>query len=194
MKTHEEWILSAQSTDQTRYDLCGIWRYQTYLLACDGYRMHYRNGLEPVGKPYMLSGADAQPLTFEAVIPTNTPRYEAKIVTSKDLIKKLTAMIKMIKLASCYGKAPAKFEVCNKYLTISYSFKDLNISTKIALTEEPALCGSVSLTLQYFVDAIDICSAKYENPEVTIGFRSGELAPITIEHPLGNAIIMPCKA
>lgn len=190
MKTSIDWISMAKSDDKTRHNLCEVWRYQTYLLATDGHRMHYQDGHDRIAKDYMLNGTEAPSPAFKKVIPDPYTTAECLIKTDKALIQKLRAMDKAI--IACCKHAAVTVQIDTMEITISYESRDYSASMRLDLNENSLGTGKACLKFKYLIDALDIHNSTRETVWATIGIRA-ELDPITVHHALGSAVIMPCK-
>ena len=91
-----EYVSLAKSTDKTRYMLNSVYRDATALVATDGYRLHWIDGL-PEQKPAYIDGLDAQFPDYAQVLPKGTPSATVGLLLDRSE-KRLTGLLK---LAQC---------------------------------------------------------------------------------------------
>lgn len=186
-----EYLELATSKDETRYNLCAVWRDKTELVATDGHRLHLQRGL-PEMTPHYINGLDAIFPDWRQVYPKTDTVSEAIIRVDSAIVKKLKAFNNMLK------------SLTDKDCKIDITFDENCMSIKTCgdiVTHWGSICKSeirkgksftISLNGNYFFDALSL--APKHGEFYTIEYRS-ELSPVIIKRSLANeeALIMPMK-
>lgn len=82
----------AVSKDQTRYNLCGMYRDKKHLVGTDGHRIHFANGLPEIETGHYLNGIDAQFPDWNQVLPKVEPVSVFILKLDKDVINFLSGV------------------------------------------------------------------------------------------------------
>lgn len=181
----------ATSKDETRYNLCAIYRDKTELVATDGHRLHLQRGL-PEMTPHFINGLDALFPDWRQVYPKTDAVSIAVIRIDSAIVKKLKTLNNMLKTLN------------DKFCAIDITFdKDsMSIKTRGNIVSHWAnVCQSeiskgesftITLNGNYFLDALSL--APKHGEFYTVEYR-GELSPVIIKRSLANeeALIMPMK-
>ena len=186
-----QFVEIAVSKEESRYNLCAIYRDKTELVATDGHRLHLQRGL-PESTPHYINGLDANFPDWREVYPKTDIVSEAVIRVDSAIVKKLKAFNGMLK------------SLTDKNCKIDITFDQNCMSIKTGgdiVTHWGSICKNeirkgqsftIKLNGNYFLDAVSL--APKHGEFYTIEYR-GELSPVIIKRSLANeeALIMPMK-
>jgi DNA polymerase III sliding clamp (beta) subunit (PCNA family) len=186
-----QFVELAVSKDESRYNLCSIYRDKTELVATDGHRLHLQRGL-PELTPHFINGLDAQFPEWQQIYPKNDAVSIAVIRVNSAVVKQLKTFNNMLKTLT------------DKFCAIDLTFDNMAMSIKTRgniVSHWTNICGSeiskgesftITLNGNYFLDALSL--APKHGEFYTIEYR-GEFSPLIIKRSLANeeAVIMPIK-
>jgi DNA polymerase III sliding clamp (beta) subunit (PCNA family) len=194
-----KYIELATSKDATRSNINHVYRHKDgYLIATDGHRLHYSNGLEKLATGHYVDGQDHGQfpdiaMVLERIKPTRT----ASIIFTQDDLKKIKGLAKLIE-AYAGKELPIFFEVSPTEVTFSFESKSQNASAKISLAKVTANLDEsfkIGLNLKYLIDAIELPikeSPKYMGCPFEIKFTN-DMSALVFSSKLGNALVMPLR-
>lgn len=177
-----QFVELAVSKDESRYNICAIYRDKTELVATDGHRLHLQRGL-PESTPHYINGLDANFPDWQEVYPKTEAVSLAVIKVDSGMVKQLKAFNNMLK------------SLTDKFCAIDITFdKDvMSIKTRGNIVSHWGnICGSeiskgesftIKLNGNYFLDALSL--APKHGEFYTIEYR-GELSPVIIKRSLAN--------
>lgn len=194
-----KYIELATSKEATRPNLNHVYRHKDgYLVATDGHRMHYSNGLEKLDKGHYLDGQDHGDYPdITRVLETVKPVHTASIIFTQEHLKKIKGLAKLIE-AYAGKELPIFFEVSPTEVTFTFESKRQQASARISLAKVTANLDEafkIGINLKYLIDALEIPikeAPKYMGCQFEIKFTN-ELSALVISSNLGNALVMPLR-
>jgi DNA polymerase III sliding clamp (beta) subunit (PCNA family) len=193
------YVQKAVSKDKTRYGIQEVYRDKNRLVATDGHRLHWVNGL-PDAEPHYLSGLDAQFPDYNQVIPTEV-KGELSFTCHKSTLNEIAALRDFCKKAFGDKSAACKLITENEALSLKLTSSNYNgeVSLAIPIADKSGIIPEIGFSLNYFVDCLVSPKTKYGFQLVTMRFVDS-LSPIVIEQPGAldenkdaHAIIMPLR-
>lgn len=137
-----------------RYNLSAIYREKDRLVATDGHRLHYVEGLPIVEKGHFLDGRDAQFPNYETAF-IQKPQTVGKIKLTKKAIRDLTALAKVVRERNCATRIVFKH---GEPLTFECSYKNETGRGSWTYTTESIVEFGRDwdrlINLRYFLDAV----------------------------------------
>lgn len=194
------YVTLATSKDKTRHNLTKVYRDSDKLIATDGHRMHWIEGLPHTAGAYLDGSTDCQFPDYSQVMPKGKPVH---VFTMFPHVNTKNVLGALLKLVECHDKASKTVELRSSGATMTLAIpnpEDIIGSVKLSGTlEENAPCGGIVLgvNLAYLIDAI-APALKDKSPTsfFTLEFRS-EFEPIKVRcHVAGqdyHAIVMPVR-
>jgi DNA polymerase III sliding clamp (beta) subunit (PCNA family) len=184
----------ATSKDQNRENLRYIYRDKQHLVACDGHRLHYTNGLDAIPSGHYLDGQDhGEYPDWHQVLPQESA-YTGEIEINFGLpqVKAILAYMKAIGWDDHYCAKLLVNGDEDLVLTCRRSNGD-GASVVIGAVSEGDI-GTIGVNVKYLVDALAPMKEKYSSAKMEF---HGELGPIkiTVQHgrQTYNAILMPMR-
>lgn len=190
----QSFIKLAISREETRSNLCEIYRDETEIVATDGHRLHWINGLPEV-QPHFLSGLDAEYPDWKQVLPKQGPEAACQLWGQALDYAQLKAFHTLVK---AFDKKVQVVKAENTSRGLKLSAEHDNMKAEIILpnTEVEGIPVDfvVGFNLSYLLDALKPLDRS--NIMVTICFH-GVLAPIRLDYTGDfehcHAIIMPMR-
>jgi DNA polymerase III sliding clamp (beta) subunit (PCNA family) len=184
-----EYVQIAVSKDDTRYNLTKVYRDTEYLVATDGHRLHFSNGMPKVEKGFFLDGTDAEFPNWSQVR-VKSVNAQIEIGINKHDLGVLEAIAKTLK-ANKSSEYSVTLTAKNNKLTVTS-----NNSNSLVICYEMDSQNSgdfeIKLNLSYFLDAIRLPVKSQGMTAINIKFESA-MSPIEIVTVFGTAIIMPLR-
>ena len=144
MKSYD-YVNLAISKDKFKPNLNDVYRDKESLVATDGHRIHWTNGLPPIEQGYYISGGDSQFPEWQLALPQNI--YSLSIYFSKNHYKDLTARLKLLDKKQI---VKISFNIDKKLIITSNQFKyELDILVGI-----PPIDITFSINLAYLLSAL----------------------------------------
>lgn len=190
----QSFIKLAISKDDTRFNLCEIYRDKTEIVGCDGSRLHWSNGLPEV-RPHFLSGLDAEYPDWKQVLPKGSPEAACQLWGQTLDYAKLKAFHTLVKAFDKKSQL-VKAENTSRGLKLSCSHDNMKAEIILPSTEAEnmPLEFIVGFNLGHLLDALKPLDRS--NVMVTICFH-GVLTPIRLDYTGDfehcHAIIMPMR-
>lgn len=193
------YVTLATSKDKTRYNLTKAYRDSDKLIATDGHRMHWIEGLPHTAGAYLDGSTDCEFPDYSQVMPKGSPKHAFTMFPHANTHKVLGALLKLVE---CHDKRKT-VELRSSGATMMLAIPnpdDIIGSVKLSgVLEENAPCGGIVLgvNLAYLIDAISpALKAKSSTAFFTLEFRS-EFELIKVRcHVAGqdyHAIVMPVR-
>jgi hypothetical protein len=191
-----QYVERAISKDETRSNMCRVYRDKKHLVATDGHRIHFANGLPELEKGHYLDGYDGAFPSWDQVMPTGPVIAKVDLAISKDEVRKLKAVINFAFKVLNDRNITCKFRFEKNQLLVTAQDKQCNLCT-IALDfryesniplDKPI---ELALNAQYFLDATEPQKDMF-NVVVSLELR-GATEGILITVPMGKAIVMPMR-
>lgn len=197
-----KWLELAVSKDESRFNLNHVFRDKNALVATDGHRLHYSNGLADADRCYVDGVSEDERAVYPdytRVLPKDSDKtHEIEVDVSKCLLRDLKRIVTLIK---SYDKG-----CCVKLLfdksgcTMSYETyqeSQFTFSLKLSESRNESDKIAVGVNLSYLVDALSSCELSRHTHVVPATLTlHGTLRPIIVteeQHPERKAIIMPMK-
>lgn len=189
-----KYIELAKSKDETRFNLCAVYRDKNHLVATDGHRLHMSNGL-PDATPGYLNGLDAQFPDYAQILPKTKEAGEVEYVhigsDGKAILQTLKAIASLVKLEDrAEIKTKWVFED-QKPVRVAYNGTYTKLDYEIEAMKYQGKPFTLGVNLSYMIDALSYIIDT--SCEIKIW---SELSPIRIDS-LGDgkltAIVMPCR-
>lgn len=187
-----EFVQLAVSKDESRYNLTSVYRDTEYLVATDGNRLHYSNGLQKLEKGHFLNGLDAEFPIWKPILPTEKESTSIVLGVNKELMSKLKAFEAISKTIN--RSCPCRFSANKDKLTLQLKAENIQCELHIPCSIEGAeLAPEMGLNLSYVMDIFKACLKANALGVVEIRYY-GDNKPWAFEIPqLGKAIIMPLR-
>lgn len=189
-----DYVSTAVSTDEGRYNMTAAYRERDRLIATDGHRLHMVSGLAMQSEGSFVDGRSGQFPNYEAVIPKK-PFDIATVTFNKKQIAQLNKVVKLFTDRNC----GTRLTFSGNTLTIG-AVADKSESQgawSIVLTFDcegvdslKATQWSVGLNLRYFVEALIPNVPMTLSSEDT---RGPQLLKATLHGSEYMAIIMPLR-
>jgi DNA polymerase III sliding clamp (beta) subunit (PCNA family) len=187
-----EYLELATSKDETRSNLCAIWRDKTELVATDGHRLHLQYNLPAIEKPHFINGLDAQFPDWQHVMPKGAASTKIIVRITADHVKKLKNVVTLIKHTDKHCSALVNYTEKDISIVADNS-QGMRVDFKLVDNFEKLTPFSINLNLKYFTDALHGID---KIGEMVVFQYYGETSPLIIDRVLTNkkAVVMPSKA
>lgn len=177
MKNYD-FVNIATSKDAARFGLCHVYRDKKELVASDGHRLHYTDGLPEIDQGYYLDNIDAQfPDWRNCILKDNGNNLSLKnelgdidIFISSQQYKDLVTRAKLI---SEKGKAVV-LTIADKDLVITGRENEFVYKLPFEMTTLPSN-WTIALNLQYLLDAIKPVTSNGKLASI-VGITAGPMA------------------
>jgi hypothetical protein len=144
-----EFVRRAVSTDVGRYNMQSAWWEGSRVIGCDGYRLHWVEGLEPVEGYQYVDGIGEVPPNVNVVIKPLEPAV-ATWTPTRDEIKALKTLIKLIEPDRV---RVSTLEIADRVQLLGPT--DTLVQWHLPLTATPIRTEfRIGLQLRYLVDAL----------------------------------------
>ena len=146
-----EFAARAVSTDVGRYNLQSAWRQDTRVIGCDGYRLHWVEGLEPVEGYQYVDGIGGVPPNVNVVI--KRLAAVAVVATWKPTRDEIKSLKTLIKLSEPGRVRVSTLEIADRVRLLGPT--DTLVQWHLPLTATPIRTDiRIGLQLRYLLDAL----------------------------------------
>jgi len=182
-------IQRAKSKDETRFNLCSVFRDTDTVVATDGHRLHFHN-VETIETPFFIESIGCSDIKtypdYKRVLPTTSPQASYSLIVNRDTTKLLKLALPLCKHFD--RSMPCLFSFGKDGIILSnipkskVQFMITLPCEHVAGIETSLVC---QLNLQYFIDGL--------LDGIAIIDLWDNCNPIVIKNNCGNALIMPMK-
>jgi hypothetical protein len=198
-----KYVEIAASKDIYRASMTGVYRDTDCLVATDGHRLHFSNGLEKVKKGFYLDGRTGDTFPdWQSAISTDSTYEHFNLKFSKSEMRELKALLKLLSLNDYTNSVWLIFDTEEGVRVSTETGKEpwkannspkLRVSIRLLDQPIPKQNGRLYLNLKYLLDAIELPFKEFPGLEITVKVPSRGASAYLFETALGTAAIMPIK-
>lgn len=184
-----EWLELAKSEDESRYNLCEVYRDTNTLVATDGNRLHWIDNL-PTVQAHYPSGLDAQYPDYKCVMDKSPVSQSVTIAWNGIDFKALKAFAALAKTTGKNASAIVTIE--EKKIVLSIASENITATLKIDCFDIIDSKLVTAYNIEYLIDALNLL--QYDGVMAKLDWRNGT-SPLQIDYIGKNAhaIIMPVR-